>query len=54
MKKDKQTLKTLRKINRKDPALQVKPSLVQGDRRTKRNRTRATQNKRAIDDSQAS
>jgi hypothetical protein len=48
MKKTKANLKALKKLNREDPTLQVKPTIIQGDRRTKRNRTRTDQNRKAI------
>jgi hypothetical protein len=50
MKKTKENLKTLKKLNREDPTLQVKPVIVQGDRRTKRARTRGAKNRKALQD----
>ena len=47
----KHTIKTLRRINREDPSLKTKPTQVIKDRRTKRNRTRSAQNRKAISDS---
>lgn len=51
MKDYKHILKTLKKINREDPSLVIKPTVVHKDKRTKRNRTRSEQNRKAIKDS---
>jgi len=54
MKDYKHIVKVLKKISREDPSLAVKPIQVHKDKRTKRNRTKAEQNRKAIDESKDS
>jgi uncharacterized protein (UPF0218 family) len=44
------TIKTLRKLNREDPSLKTKPTVIIEDKRTKRNRTKREQKRKAIED----
>ena len=44
------TIKTLRKLNREDPSLKTKPTVIIEDKRTKRNRTKRDQKRKAIED----
>lgn len=50
----KHKIKTLRKLNREDPSLHAMPTRILGDKRTKRNRTRTDQNRKAIKESKDS